>query len=205
MTDTLDRDDVERPGVAGASSVTTCQREGCGVALPLEGDPGFHPMRKYCDEHQPGKRKAKAPKVEPGGEGLPPSVNLTLDLGGKGKGKATKGDADAAKVAAGAERMLGLIPLVLAMTGDQVCPPAIAEAIPAIAAQLGELARYHKGLVKVFAGGEGTGEAVAWLGLMAATTPVVITVLAHHGLISKSVADRFAAFVSVAGGAGGDQ
>ena len=197
MTDVLDTTSSvsTEPGVNGNEPVSTCQRPGCDVPLPAEGEAGYHRMRKYCDAHQPKKK----PKLVPDdGEPVPPRVtnNVTVNLP---KVKTSKADTEAAKVAAGAEAMLGLIPLVMTMVGDDVCPASISAAVPSIAAQLGELSKFHPVLRKVFAGGEGTGEVVAWIGLSVALVPVLLVVLVHHGLISTKVADRLSAFTDLGG------
>ena len=143
----------------------------------------------YCVKHQPKKRARTLgePKEPP-----PPKIEVNL-----GKG-APKGSPDELAVEAGALQLLNLIPLVMAMTGDDVCPPAIASAIPAIAHQLGLLSKYHPGLKKIFAPQESTGEALAWLGLVLATTPVILVVCAHHKLLPESLLERLNGVIALA-------
>ena len=97
--------------------------------------------------------------------------------------------------------MLGLLPLIFAMSGDTQCAEALSNGIPQIAAQLGALTEYHPGLKKIFAPGESTGEAMAWIGLTIAVAPVIIAILAHHDLISPKMAQTFAVFSTMASGA----
>ncbi|MDE1822605.1 MAG: hypothetical protein KGI98_17350 [Euryarchaeota archaeon] len=193
MTDLLDADlELDRP---------LCQRDGCVNPLPISGEPGYNVQRKYCDEHQPKKKKGKAEPLTPGdGEPTPPRVvEAHVHLGTSAKG-GKKGAETAAKVTQAAEQFLGLIPLVMSVTGDEVCPEALSRSVPAIAAQLGELSKYHPGIAKLFTGGDGTGELFAWIVLVATVAPALIVVLVHHKIISKATAERFLAFVKVPGG-----
>jgi hypothetical protein len=191
MTDLLDQ-------TAASTVFDVCQKivdgELCAIPLPE----GHHPNRKFCDEHQPAASKPKKVKAEPGD--VPPrSVNINFKTPTP---KKTKADTDAALVREGAEKMLGLLPIVLAVTGDAVCAENIQIAIPQIAAQLGALAEFHPGLKKVFAPMETTGEAMAWIGLAIAVAPVIIGVLVHHNLLSPKMAQTLAVFSTVAAGAG---
>ena len=191
MTDLLDQTPVE-------TGFDICQKvvngELCAIPLPE----GHHPMRKYCDEHQPAASKPKAKKTE-SGDTAPRSVNINI----KGPApKKTKADSDGAAVKEGAEKMLGLLPLVFAMAGDLECSETIGNAVPQIAAQLGALTEYHPGLKKIFAPMESTGEAMAWVGLAIAVTPVIIGILVHHNLLSPKMAQTLAVFSTVAAGAG---
>jgi hypothetical protein len=175
-----------------------CQKvvngELCGIPLPE----GHHPMRKYCDEHQPAASKPKAKKVE--GTDVPPrSVNINFKTPTP---KKTKAESDAAIVKDGAEKMLGMLPLVFLMVGDVECSETLANSVPQIAAQLGALAEYHPGLKKVFAPMESSGEAMAWIGLAIAVAPVIIGILVHHNLLSPKMAQTLAVFSTVAAGAG---
>ena len=166
----------------------------CGIPLPL----GHHPMRKYCDEHQPAASKPKAKKTE-SSDTPPRSVNINFKTP---TAKKTKADTDGAAVKDGAEKMLGLLPLIFAMAGDIECSETINNAVPQIAAQLGALAEYHPGLKKIFAPMESTGEAMAWVGLAIAVAPVIIGILVHHKLLSPKMAQTLAVFSTVAAGAG---
>lgn len=173
------------PGVNGEPPVHECQK--CGVALPE----GHHPMQRYCADHQPKKKKAK-----PAGEDVPPrTVNVNIKAPTP---RANKKGSDAELVRAGAEKMLGLLPLAFLMAGDQVCSETMQRQVSAIAAQLGELAEFHPGLKKVFAPAESTGEAMAWMGLLIAVAPVVVGILVHHDLVSPQLATTLAAVVSMA-------
>lgn len=145
----------------------------------------INPQQKYCPEHQPGKKKPGASERQP----RPQSVNVNVTLPGGAKGNA-KADATAKSVEAGAAAMLGLLPVVFAAIGDEPCAEIFTRQIPAIAHQLGELARYHKGLEKFFAGAEGTGELFAWVGLAAVTLPALIAVVLHHNVVRGELAKR---------------
>ena len=173
------------PGVAGAPTVDFCQRPGCEEALPQP----HHPMRKYCDEHQPKKKKPKA-------DTPPRTVNVNIKAP---TARATKKDSDSALVEAGAARMLGLLPLAFLMAGDNECAATMQSAVPQIAAQLGALSEFHPGLKKVFAPAESTGEAMAWMGLVIAVAPVVIGILVHHNLVSPKLATMLAGVVAMGG------
>jgi cytochrome b561 len=78
-----------------------------------------------------------------------------------------------------------------------VCAGAILESIPAIARQLGELSKFQPVLKKIFTPGESTGEALAWIGLVIALSPVTLAVLAHHNLLKPDTLERLAGFVNV--------
>lgn len=162
-----------------------CALEGCTTHLPLNA----HNTRLYCDQHKGKKNRVSANRQER----EPASVtnNVTIRLPGSSLSKEQK------VVAEGATALLQLIPLVLSMTGDEICPPEIEKAIPAIAAQLASLSKFHPGLKKFFTPGESTGEMMAWTGLCLAIAPVLLVVLTHHGVIGKDLAERLAAFTTL--------
>jgi len=193
MSDILDDLDIEFAG-----SFDVCQKplgdSICAIPLPV----GHHPSRKYCDDHQPAASKPKKKIKTSEGEVPPKSININI----KGpQAKKPKANSDGQAVQDGAERMLGLLPLIFAMSGDTQCAEALSNGIPQIAAQLGALTEYHPGLKKIFAPGESTGEAMAWIGLTIAVAPVIIAILAHHDLISPKMAQTFAVFSTMASGA----
>lgn len=145
----------------------------------------FEPVnssQKYCPEHQPGKKATTAGQPRP--TSVTNNIKVTLPGGAK------KGDATAQAVEAGALAMLGLLPVLFAAVGDEACSDIFTRQIPAIAHQLGEVARYHKGLEKFFAGAEGTGELFAWVGLAAVTLPALIAVVLHHNIVKGELAKR---------------
>ena len=172
MTDLLD--DLE-PGVAGAPPVDYCQRPGCDLPLP----DGHHPMRKYCDEHQPKQSKKTGDKA-------PKSVTVNF----KTSTPKTSKSGPAEEVRAGATSALTFVALGFQFAGDMECGAAVMAQTPQIAAQLAELAQYHPALAKVFSPVNAQGEAAAWLGLAIAVAPVVIAILAHHNLLPVSVAEK---------------
>lgn len=171
------------PGVNGEPPIDACQK--CNEPLPE----GHHPMQRYCAEHQPKKKKGKADDVPPR------TVNVNIKAPTP---RAPKKGSDSEMVRAGAEKMLGLLPLAFLMAGDQVCSETMQRQVPAIAAQLAELSEFHPGIKKIFAPAESTGEAMAWLGLAIAVAPVIVGVLVHHNLVSPQLATTLAAVVSMA-------
>lgn len=196
MTDLL-----EATGEAEAEAVL-CHRVTKGVActmpLPREGEPGYHPKRLYCDAHQPKGSAAKRKLKGNPDEGTPTKVinnNFTV----KTPTSKTKVSGDLAAVEDAATQMLNLLPMVLAMFGDEVCPPEIQKSIPAVAHQLAVLSKYHPVIKKLLTGGTGTGETMVWLGLAVAISPVIITVLAHHNLVGDKLAEKLA-YVAAMGG-----
>jgi hypothetical protein len=143
----------------------------------------FEPVnntQKYCAEHQDHKRNASQPPPR----SVTNNIKVTLPTGAK------KTDSVAQSVEAGAAAMLGMLPVLFAAIGDEECANIFTRQIPAIAHQLGEVARYHKGLEKFFAGAEGTGEMFAWVGLAAVTLPALIAVVLHHNLVKGALAER---------------
>lgn len=166
----------------------------CTNVLPKPDEPGYHAMKRYCDEHAPkqstGAKKRQA-RVAPDAD-APAPKSVTNNFVLKSSPSRAKSSPAIAAVEEGAAQMLNLIPMIMAMTGDEVCPPEIAKAIPAIAHQLAVLSTYHPFIKKIFASGESTGEAMAWLGLIIATSPVIIAILAHHDLVSGKIAERIA-------------
>lgn len=162
----------------------------CDSFLP-NGAPN---SQKYCVRHQP---KKKSRTLGEPAEKRPPKIEVKL-------APPAKATPDELAVEEGARQLLNMIPLVMAMSGDEVCPPAITEAIPAIAKQLGALTKYHPGLKKIFAPGESTGEAIAWLSLLLATTPVLLIVAGHHHLLPESMLERLTGVIVVAAGINGD-
>lgn len=167
---TTPRGDPDRP----------CQRLGCPNHLPV----GAISTQRYCPEHQPKKKKKNL--GGPAGP-LPPRVTINVPRTG-----ASKTDSDAAKVEAGALSMFSLAATGLALV-DPVCAKAVLDAVPAIARQLGELSKFQPVLKKIFTPGEGTGEALAWVGLFLVTSPVIVAILAHHNLLKPETVERLSA------------
>lgn len=163
------------PGVAGAPVVDYCQRDGCDEPLPQP----HHPMRKYCDDHQPKQSKPKTDKA-------PKSV--TVNIKAPAAPKAKKGPS--ADVVAGSTQLLSFVSLGFSLVGDVECAAAVSGSAANIAAQLGELAVYHPGIAKIFSPMSASGETGAWIGLAIAVAPVVIAVLVHHELLPASIAEK---------------
>ena len=169
-----------------------CARDVKGVRCTNLFEP-INRQQKYCREHQVNagaRREHRADPKQPRPQSVTNNIKVTLPGAQKG-GKAT--DDIAKSVEAGAAAMLGMLPVVFAAIGDQPCADIFTRQIPAIAHQLGELARYHKGLEKFFAGAEGTGELFAWVGLVAVTLPALIAVCLHHNLVKGALATRLQA------------
>ncbi len=193
MTDLLEgapEPELEYPTVEEGRQ---CEKVEDGVRCLNRLPADAHNTRLYCDLHKArdsGRKKKVSPNPD---EKTPKSVtnNVTVKLPGPNQSKEAK------IVIEGATALLNLIPLVLSMTGDEVCPPEIEKAIPAIAAQLGALSKFHPGLKKFFTPGESTGEMLAWVGLMLAVAPVLVIVMTHHGIISRELAEKLGAFVSL--------
>ncbi len=150
---------------------------------------------KYCPEHQPGKKPPTTGQPRP--TSVTNNIKVTLPSGSK------KTDDVAKAVEQGALAMLGLVPVLFAAVGDAECSDIFTRQIPAIAHQLGEVARYHKGLEKFFAGAEGTGELFAWVGLAAVTLPALIAVVLHHNVVKGALAERLSSISATLEAAGG--
>lgn len=179
-----------------------CQfKGGCTTPLPSEGEEGYHPKRKYCTDHQPrsssgaAKRKLKESSDAP----VPPRVTNNFKVNVP---KPTKASSETAELEEAITQMLSFVPMILAATGDEVCPQLIQDALPAIAHQLALLAKFHPFIKKVFMTGEGTGEMMAWIGLFITVSPVMIAILAHHDLLKGKVGERIAAAVGMASAVG---
>ena len=160
-----------------------CQWEGCDTPLPE----GSHVTRRYCDDHVRGgaKRRAKPQQA-------PPSVKINIP-----PPKAAKKSKDQEKVKAAAEALINLAAIGLEISGDATCGAVIKAQAPAIAEQLCVLSEYHPIIAKLLSPGEMTGETAAWIGLVLAAFPILVTVLVHHELISEQWAQRLASVVSI--------
>ena len=163
-----------------------CQQPHC--TNPAEG------RGANCIDHK-GKR---APK--PGDDGPPAQIHIP------NAPRVTRKDQRATEVAEGAEAMLGLVVMGIGLTGDAVCTEAWKRALPQIAAQLGELSKYHPGLAKVFVSSGVGGEGAVWVGLGLAVAPALLATLSHHHMLPDAIASRIAGVavevVAAADGAG---
>ena len=146
-----------------------CQQPHC--TNPAEG------RGANCIDHK-GKRAPKAGDDQPTG----PTLHIPEPKAPPRK------DARAMEVAKGAETMLGLVVMGLGLTGDEVCTAAWQAAVPQIAAQLGELSRYHPGLAKLFVSSGVGGEGTVWIGLGFAVAPALLATLAHHNMLPQGLA-----------------
>jgi len=122
------------------------------------------------------------------GDKKPTTVNINLPQPPKANTK----DKRAQEVAAGAQAFLTLIASGVALAGDDVCAAAWNTQIPQIAAQLGELSRFHPGIAKLFAPIGEESELGAWLGLRFAMAPAVIATLSHHHMMPNALAQKIA-------------
>ena len=179
MTDTLP--DLTEPTPAASLDTNDynrpCQKDNCTEFIPI----GSHIARRYCDTHYVGdKRKVRK------GDSPPRNININLPS----PPKATSKDKRADEVTAGAQALLTLIVSGIALAGDDVCAAAWNGAIPQIAAQLGELSKYHPGLTKIFAPIGEESEFGVWLGLSFAMAPAVIATLSHHHLMPQALAEK---------------
>jgi hypothetical protein len=164
-----------------------CARDGCTNTF-VRGPGAGAAQRKYCDDHKlkSGGTKKKGRDRRPRSTG-----GVNINLGGPAP-RTTNKDAKAAEVEGGARAMLGLLVAGLALTGDEVCTEAWDKALPRICAQLGELSKYHPGLVTVFAPASESSETGLWLGLAMATLPAVTVTMAHHHVLPEKLAARIA-------------
>lgn len=193
LIDEVDDLNLNLPPAPDETGVATCAKPDCTNPLPGTGEPGYHRLRRYCDDHQPrsspGARKRRA-QISPDSDAPVPPRVITNNFTVKSAPAKSKVTGDVGLVEEGATVLLNFVPMVLALFGDDVCPPAIAEAIPAIAHQLALLSKYHPVLKKIFASGEGSGELFAWIGLLITASPVIITVLAHHNVIKGDTVEK---------------
>jgi hypothetical protein len=186
MTDLLDDVLVEDEFSGGPLCPFPTDEGICGVPIPVKGEPGYHYMRRYCDEHKPDtsyKPKAKPKKRDKTPRSVQPKITVQV-----GSNREPRKNTEDEKLKAGALKLLGFIPLGFALTGDATCQKAVEQALPAIADQLVALCEYHPGLKKILAPTETTGEAMAWFGLFMATSPVLIAILIHHNLLPEKIA-----------------
>jgi hypothetical protein len=192
-----------QPGRNGVPSATECVK--CGLPLPKEGEPFYQVQRKYHNECRPytaPKAKVKA-KVTPGNDDPAPK-SVTNNFKVTIPKANPKLETEMQAVEESATFMLGFIPMALAGFGDEVCPQALVAAIPAIAHQLALLSKYHPVIRKIFVSGEGTGEAMAWVGLAIAVSPAIIAILSHHNLLKGAAAQRLEAVAGLMGGLSGN-
>lgn len=180
MSDPLD-DPLET-----TQNVYPCQKDGCENPLPAFGTDGFHPARKYCDDHQPKKKKDSAPRV-------------TVNLGNKPKATAELETYERA-----AAMYLGFLPVVFLMAGDEVCSTALGEAIPQMSKQIAQLTEYHPGLKKILSPSESVGELVVWSGILMAMGPAITAILVHHNILPEKLAALAQATFLVGAGVTGE-
>ena len=186
MTDLLDRS-IDGPSLDEEPAVQTrtdpchCQltHDSIDGLCPNDLPVGHSPKRKYCDDCPKGAhRRARSDA---------PPVGVTINLG---KGATSKLNSTEQAVVESASAWLGMATLLLETTGDVTCAAAIKEATPQIALQLAKLSKFHPVIVKILAPVEATGEVLVWVSLVIAISPVILTVLAHHNLISKEMGER---------------
>jgi hypothetical protein len=149
----------------------------CTILLPA----GHHPTRKWCDGHKRGGYLHKTTKADK------PPINVKINIP---KATAPKVDAVHKRVEEAATAWLGLVAAMLEMSGDEVCAGAVKQCAPQIALNLATLSKFHPIIAKVLAPVEASGEVLAWVGLVVAISPVLITILTHHKLLSEEWGTR---------------
>lgn len=163
--------------------------ERCQNSLPV----GHHPTRRYCEGHVkdgPLRRRAERARKKD----TPP---VTINIGGPKLGRPPKLKGDQLRVNDAATAWLGMAASVLEISGDLVCAEATKNAAPQIALQLALLSEFHPILVKILAPVEATGEALVWVSLAMAISPLILTVLTHHKVISDEAAGRIGIFTAL--------
>lgn len=196
--ETYDDETVSTPEPASDEALREAGWKHCAKVWKDGRDPCtnlFEPVnssQKYCPEHQinAGRNRNASRGGPTASSGQPRPTSVTNQIKVTLPGGTKKTDDVAKAVEAGASAMLGLLPVLFAAIGDEPCSEIFTRQIPAIAHQLGEVARYHKGLEKFFAGAEGSGELFAWVGLAAVTLPALIAVVLHHNLVKGVLAER---------------
>jgi hypothetical protein len=176
-----------------------------GKACKLPGCPGTVPpdaanRREFCDEHTGRDAAARRRRKEwmkehgPANGDTPPKIAVQIGTGGT-KGKA-RGGAKAEELAAVEERALQICQLTAALVMVATKAPHnladaadISAASPAIAAATKELAVYEPWLRKLAAGGEVSGRATAWLGMLFALATAASPILVRHEVIKGGVAE----------------
>ena len=176
-------------GESGTETATVAERVdpcNCGLThdsidgrCPNDLPVGHSPKRKYCDDCPKGMHKRSKADTPP--------VNVTVKFPG---GAAKDFTPTQRKVAEAATAWLGMLAVLLEVQGDATCATATKRATPEVANQLAILSKFHPIIAKVLAPIEATGEALAWISLALAISPVVLTVLTHHKVISEEAAAR---------------
>ena len=110
-------------------------------------------------------------------------VNVNLGLGAPPR--LGKVDKDRAAVEAKAKQAAQFIAIALAMVGQTDDAGTLTDGAGAWAGAVGGLAPYEPWLVKLCAGGEVSGRAIAWLGVVMATLGLAAPVLMRHGMIPE--------------------
>ena len=193
MVDTLEVATTDTDGLSDTSGKGQCQfidehGERCQTPFP----PDSHPSRKWCDDHKRGGIKDPRTKKSRKGDVPPITVNIKAPTGRPAKLKD-----DQQRVHQAAMAWLGMVSQVLKVTGDEVCAEATIKAAPEIALQLALLSEFHPIIVKILAPIEASGEALVWLSLAMAVSPLIITVLTHHKVISDEAAGRIGIFTAM--------
>ena len=172
------------PGVGGAPPVDTCQYPGCDTPLPQP----HHPMRKYCDSHQPiaSKRRRKGG----GGGGAP---RITVNVGGARR--SAKVEDDLARVEVQAAQLARLVAVVIHAVGQTDDAADIVRGADPWAASVRGLAEHEAWIRKLAAGGENSARAMAWLQFAIATGALVLPILVRHGAVPDHIAGLMGAMV----------
>ena len=170
------------PGVGGAPPVDICQAPGCANPLPQP----HHPMRKYCDDHQPA-----ASKRTKGCSGAP---RVTVNVGGSPR-RSGKLDDELARVEQQAAQLARLVAVVVMAAGQAQDAEDIIRGADPWAASVRGLAEHEAWIRKLAAGGESSARALAWLQFAIATGALVLPILVRHGAVPDHIAGLMGAVV----------
>jgi hypothetical protein len=171
-------DDITGQGFSFDNPVNAriCKEPDCDNPLA----PDAHAFARYCPEDAPDKAKPAGKRGRPRKDTPPKIVFEVNSKGGTENAQVqriTKGAAAYFKMAAGG----------VAMMGDETCADAIAKGIPQMAAAFGELSKYQPWVGKFFAPISASDQTAAWLGVAVASAPILIPVLAHHGILPEKI------------------
>ena len=206
MTDLLDKDpavdgedtapspfDEETP-VAETTGRCQCtyKHESTGGRCLNRFPPGSSPKRMYCSDCPKGAHRRAAKSDTP-----PSGITVNVSAG-----KGPKLSSAEKKVEEAALAWLMLAATLLAMN-DPTCAEAVKSSAPQVATQIAVLSKYHPVIARVLNPVEASGEVLAWITLVVAVSPIILTVLAHHKLLDEKWTERLGVGVAVVGAMAG--
>lgn len=159
----------------------------CGGFLPVDS----HHNRKYCDACQPADSKKNKKKKDS-------TPRVVIDMGSPKPARGSSKDKLARDVEDGANRYIGLIITGLFISGNSIDAELWQIHGPQLATQIGNLARFHPAIAKVFVAAGGDSEATAWLGLAMAGLPIALGMADNHGKLPAKLKGLMAAGAAVA-------